>query len=89
MSKEKFTLGSSIRNDIGNHLLSAMKNLDSASAIIMKESDNVQRIHDNELEDIFYSEAEKMIELKREIKKILNRHFDDCAIQKFLNNGNI
>lgn len=83
MSK-KFTLGSSLRNDIGNHLLAAMKELDTAAHIIYKESDQVNYLHNNQLEEVFMNEAYNMTNLKKEIKKILNRHFDDAAIRKFL-----
>lgn len=55
---------------VGEHLLKAMKNIDEALMMIHQLPDDYNKVV-NELRDN-----------KTVLKRVLNRHFDECAIRK-------
>lgn len=60
-----------LKEEVGNNLLTAMKNIDSAVHCIV-----------NNLEGYYEQEVDTLIKTKRELKKILNKHFDELAIKR-------
>jgi hypothetical protein len=55
---------------VGDHLLKAMKSIDEALMML------------HQLPDDYNKEVTELRDNKTGLKRVLNRHFDECAIRK-------
>ena len=58
--------------EVEENLLTALKSIDKANAIIWEANE-------------FLNDAQQLSKLKGQIKTILNRHYDACAVEKMRN----
>lgn len=64
-------MNNQLKKEVGNKLLLAMKNIDEAIFIMVQK-----------LEMMDDPETGKLLNCKKDIKTILNQHFDELAIKR-------